>query len=415
MKPTRAGDGSPRAPLRLLIFEDNREDIEMSLRTLRAAGYEFTADVAPTLDELEQRLRTTPYDLILSDYRMPGATGMDAFETMKGLRISIPFILVTGSLGDEKAVACLQQGVSDYVLKDRLVRLPSAVERALNERRLRQERTRAQEALRRSEEQLRQRNHELQRQNQRVQAASRMKSEFLANMSHELRSPLNGIIGFSELLYDGRLGPLGESQKECAGRILNGANHLLRLISDVLDLAKIEAGKLEFRPEKVSISRLVAEACDSLAALSEQKDIRIEYQIYPPIEAVLDPARFKQVLYNYLSNALKFTSDGGHVAVKTRPEGSGEFRLEVTDTGIGISQEDMGRLFTDFHQLDSGKAKRFQGAGLGLALTRRLVEAQGGRVGVRSILGKGSTFFAVLPRETTKGNADEPREHSDCR
>jgi signal transduction histidine kinase len=397
MKPKRS-DGIPKMPLRALVFEDHREDIEICLYTLRAAGFDVTADVVATLEEFGKQMRSESYDVILSDYRMPSATGMDAFEVMKAQGEQIPFILVTGSLGDEKAVECLKEGVSDYVLKDRLIRLPSAIERALEEKRLRQERARAEEALRNSDEQLRLRNQELEEQNHRAEAASRLKTAFLANMSHELRSPLNGIIGFSELIHDGRMGPLTESQQECMGRILNSARHLLRLINDVLDMAKIEAGKLTFRPEAVSISRLVAEACDSLATLAAEKRIRVEYQIDPAMEAVVDPARFKQILYNYLSNALKFSQEEGHVTVKVTPQGSEEFLIEVTDDGLGISAEDLAELFTDFHQLDSGKGKRFPGTGLGLALTRRVVEAQGGRVGVRSVLGKGSTFFAVLPR-----------------
>ena len=394
----------PQVPLRALVFEDRQEDIEITLHTLRSAGFEVRADVVVTLEDLARHLRSGGYDVILSDYGMPRATGMDAFAVMKEQGAEIPFILVTGSLGEERAVECLQQGVSDYILKDRLMRLPSAVERTLERKRLQQERAEAEAALRHSEEQLRQRNQELEEQNRRVEAASRAKTEFLANMSHELRSPLNGIIGFSELVHDGRLGPVGDRQKECVGRILGSARHLLRLINDMLDLAKIEAGKLTFQPERVSISRLVAEACDSLAALAGEKRIHLDYQIYPQIEAEVDPARFKQILYNYLSNAIKFTPEEGRVTVRVKAEGSEEFRIEVTDSGIGISNEEMAELFTDFHQLDSGKAKRFQGTGLGLALTRHVVEAQGGRVGVRSVLGEGSTFFAVLPRVAAKGS-----------
>jgi len=224
-----------------------------------------------------------------------------------------------------------------------------------------------------------------------------MKNEFVANMSHELRSPLNSIIGFSELIHDGKLGPLTQPQTECLDRILNGAHHLLRLINDVLDLARIEAGKLEFRPEPVSLAQLVEEACVALSTLTAEKRIQLSHQVDVPLPVVIDPARFKQILYNYLSNALKFT-DSGSVTITVRPEGDDLFRLEVADSGVGISESDLSQLFTDFHQLDSGKNKRYQGAGLGLALTRRIVEAQGGRVGVRSVLGQGSTFFAVLPR-----------------
>ena len=405
----------PGVALRILMFEDNPEDVELSLRALKRGGFEVSADVVTTVEDLEQRLRANTYDILLADYRVPRATGLDAFAAVRALEVDIPFVLVTGSLGDEKAVDCLKQGVSDYVLKDRLVRLVPAVRRALEERRLKVERAHAEEALRRSEEQLRQRNQELEEQYRKVEQSSRTKSEFLANMSHELRSPLNGIIGFSELLFDGRLGELTGAQKDCVGRILNGSRHLLRLISDLLDLARIEAGRLTLAPERVAVTRLVAETCESVATIAAEKQIHVEYQLYPEIEAVIDPARLKQVVYNYLSNALKFTPEGGRVIVKVRPEGRSEFRVAVTDTGPGIADAEIGKLFTAFHQLDSGRSKQFQGTGLGLALTRRIVDQQGGRVGVRSSPGVGSTFFAVLPLVTGEPTTNATRTDSDCR
>ena len=406
--------GAPHGgvPLRALILEDRPEDAELSLHTLRTAGFAVAADVVSRLDLLKQRLQTGSYEVVLSDYALPDGTGMDAFEIAKAHGAEIPFVLVTGSLGDERAVECLKQGVSDYVLKDRLARLPSAVERALQEKRLREERARAEESLRHSEEELRQRNQELEEQNRRVEAASRAKSEFLANMSHELRSPLNAIIGFSQIIYDGKLGPLTEQQKDGMGRIVDSGKHLLRLVNDVLDLSRVEVGKLEFCPQPVSVGLLVSEVCDSMAEMAAEKKIRIEARIPPQFDAVVDPARLKQILFNYLSNALKFTGDGGQVSVAVKPEAGDRFSIEVTDTGPGISSEDQVRLFKNFQQLDCGKAKRFQGTGLGLALTKRIVEAQGGTVGVRSEVGEGSTFFAILPRDTGKGSGDETRVHS---
>ena len=400
--------------MRVLVVEDCDEDAELALHTLRAAGFDLMADTESTIEGVEERLRANSYDVILSDYTLPGATGMDAFELMNQLGKPVPFILVSGFLGDEKAVECLKQGIADYVLKDRLVRLPSAVRQALREKELRQERAAAEEALRRSEEELRQRNRELEEQYRHVQAASRAKSEFLANMSHELRSPLNGIIGFSEMIFDGKQGPLTETQTECLSRILSCGRHLLRIINDVLDLSRIEAGKLELRPEPTSVSFLVAEVCDSLATIAAEKNIQIEPKMPLKLDAMVDPARLKQILYNYLSNALKFTADGGCVSIEVRLDEDEQLRLEVTDTGPGISETDQKQLFTNFHQLDSGKAKRFQGTGLGLALTKRIVEAQGGTVGVRSEQGKGSTFFAVLPRQPGKGTEDESRTNCDC-
>ncbi|HEY6323692.1 MAG TPA: PAS domain S-box protein [Thermoanaerobaculia bacterium] len=232
-----------------------------------------------------------------------------------------------------------------------------------------------------------------------LQEASRLKSEFLANMSHELRTPLNAIIGFAELMHDGKVGPVAPDQKEYLGDILTSSRHLLGLINDVLDLSKIEAGKMEFLPERVDLGKIAAEVRDILRSLAASRRIAISIEIDPGAgEVVADPAKLKQVLYNYLSNALKFTPEDGSVTLRMAPEGGEHFRLEVEDTGIGIRPEDLGRLFVEFQQLDVGAAKKYGGTGLGLALTRRIVEAQGGRVGVESTPGKGSRFFAVLPR-----------------
>jgi PAS domain S-box-containing protein len=218
------------------------------------------------------------------------------------------------------------------------------------------------------EEQLREQNLALEETNRRVEQANRMKSEFLANMSHELRSPLNAIIGFSELLYDGRLGPVSDRQKEILGRVLGSAKHLLQLINDVLDLSKVEAGCWEFHPESLATGKLIHEVTGILGGLAAAKRIQVEIEIQPEVATVVaDPGRLKQVLYNYVSNALKFTGEGGRVRVNLRAEGPAEFRLEVSDTGVGIPQRDIGKLFVEFQQLDSGKAKRFQGTGLGLA------------------------------------------------
>ena len=236
-------------------------------------------------------------------------------------------------------------------------------------------------------------------QNRRLQEASRLKSEFLANMSHELRTPLNGIIGFAELMHDGKVGPVSDEHQEYLGDILTSARHLLQLINDVLDLSKVESGKIDLRPEPIVLARLVGEVRDILRTLAATKRIGVDIAVDPDLSDVIaDPAKLKQILYNYLSNALKFTPEGGRVTVRVAPEGAGEFRLEVEDTGIGITAEDAGTLFTEFRQLDAGATKKYSGTGLGLALTKRIVEVQGGRVGLRSVVGSGSVFFAVLPR-----------------
>jgi PAS domain S-box-containing protein len=247
----------------------------------------------------------------------------------------------------------------------------------------------------------------LEAQNRRMQEASRLKSEFVANMSHELRTPLNSIVGFAELIADARFGPLPERYQGFARIMHASAQHLLQLINDILDLAKVESGRIDFRPEAVDLSALVTETTAILSGLAGKRKIQMTVDVDPTLRTVhLDPMRLKQVLYNYLSNAIKFTQEGGRVALRVSPDGSDRFRIEVEDNGIGIRPDEEHRLFIEFQQLDAGTAKRFAGTGLGLALTKRLVEAQGGTVGVRSVFGSGSTFFATLPRHVTAETAD---------
>jgi len=240
----------------------------------------------------------------------------------------------------------------------------------------------------------------LEEQNRRIQEANRLKSEFLANMSHELRTPLNAILGFGELLYDGVVPTDSPQHREFLGDIVKSGRHLLQLINDVLDLAKVEAGKVEFRPEPVDLQQVVGEVIAILRAIALAKNIRVDATVDAALKEgiFLDPGRLKQILYNYISNALKFTPAGGAVTVRARPVGETDFALEVEDTGPGIAPEDIDRLFVEFQQLDTGTAKQHGGTGLGLALTRRLAEAQGGSVGVRSVPGNGSVFHAILPR-----------------
>ena len=239
----------------------------------------------------------------------------------------------------------------------------------------------------------------LEAENRQIQEANRLKSQFLANMSHELRTPLNAVIGFADLLHSGFIKPDSPKHHEFLGHIGSSGRHLLQLINDVLDLSKVESGKFEFFPEHVELPALLKEVQDVLHTAVSRKNIEISTDIDADlVDLTLDPARLKQVLYNYLSNAIKFTQAGGRVAVRAMAEGPEHFRIEVEDTGIGISAADLPRLFTEFQQLDAGYSKQHQGTGLGLALTRRLVEAQGGRVGVRSTVGVGSVFSAVLNR-----------------
>ena len=239
--------------------------------------------------------------------------------------------------------------------------------------------------------------------------ASSVKSQFLASMSHELRTPLNAILGFSELLYDGAVPPDAPEHREFIGDIMKSGRHLLQLINDILDLSKVEAGKLEFLPERIRLRKTVDEVLGILRTTAATARVQVEASIAPEVdELVVDPARLKQVLYNYLSNAIKFTPEGGQVRLRATVAEGDCVRIEVEDTGIGIAPDGLKRLFGEFQQIAPEDGKKRGGTGLGLALTKRLVEAQGGSVGVHSIIGQGSTFHAQLPRTARRTAAPMP-------
>ncbi|MGE5184163.1 MAG: response regulator [Acidobacteriota bacterium] len=513
--------------MRLLVVEDSDDDYEILLLELRRGGFELAPRRVGTAAELDGAL-AEPWDLLITDWMLPGFGALQAIELVAARRLDLPCIVISGTPNEEAAVEALRAGALDFLSKDKPRRFVPAIERALREATDRRARVVAERELRLSEarhrtsfevapealltydlerarildanpsalrlfgfsldelrelglgalsppmqpdgrtsleagrdvvsrsarlesfgfewtyrtrtgeliptethharlptasqqlarvtiidlrerlrvEEIRRHAVELELQNRRIQEANRLKSEFLANMSHELRTPLNAIIGFTELLHDGQVPAESPQHQEFLGDILASGRHLLQLINDVLDLAKVEAGKLDFRPEAVELGRLVGEVVSITRGTAAAKQIQLATDIDPALgDVALDPNRFKQVAYNYLSNALKFTPERGRVVVRVSGEGDTMFRLEVEDTGPGIAPSDLGRLFIEFQQLETGAGKRHQGTGLGLALTRRLVEAQGGSVGVRSAPGKGSVFHAILPRRAVVAEA----------
>ena len=235
--------------------------------------------------------------------------------------------------------------------------------------------------------------------------ASRAKSDFLANMSHELRTPLNAIIGFAEILRDELVGSINAEQKECVNDIHISGQHLLEMINDILDLSKIEAGKMVLQLETFSIVEAVEEVNTIITALAVKKhlDLTLNYNQNCMIEA--DRVKFKQIFYNLLSNAVKFTPEGGKVATELKFTET-ELCAEVIDTGIGISEADQAKLFAPFTQIDTSKSRRFGGTGLGLALTHRLIILHGGEISVKSQEGKGSKFTLKIPLQQLKSGTD---------
>jgi signal transduction histidine kinase len=285
------------------------------------------------------------------------------------------------------------------------------------------------------ERELAERTRDAKRAQYEAESATMAKSDFLANMSHELRTPLNSIIGFSEVLEDQLLGSLNDSQKENVMYILKAGRHLLSLINDILDLSKVESGKMELDVESVPLRELLDASLVMQQEKASRHGIQVELQFDADkalmIEA--DERKLKQILFNLLSNAVKFTPDGGSVRVAARQVGSGKdssesgvgsserkriyselrtddskldrdfIEISIEDTGIGIKQEDLPKLFKEFSQLAPVYDKKYEGTGLGLALTKKLVELHGGKIWVESEFGKGSRFTFVLPVSQRRG------------
>jgi len=251
-------------------------------------------------------------------------------------------------------------------------------------------------------EQLDSQNKELLDKTIELEIANRAKSQFMANVSHELRTPLNAIIGFSELILDGITGDINNEQKDCLNDISNSGQHLLRLVNDILDLSRVEAGKMEFEMENVDLAEIVDSTVATMRPMIDDSQHTLTINTDDNLPRVYaDRSRLRQVLLNILSNAVKFTAPGGTISIEATTDGE-QCIISTTDNGIGIAEEDLERIFETFAQAGAPPGRVIEGTGLGLALTKRLVELIGGRIWVESELEVGSTFFISIPLAKTQ-------------
>ncbi len=405
-------NGSEKATI--LVVDDTPDNLALLSSLLNE---DYKVRVAKGGEKaLKISLSDAPPDLILLDIMMPD---MDGYEVCRRLKrdprtMSIPVIFLTAKSEVSDEERGLELGAVDYITKP--ISPPIVRARVKNHLALKatadflrnQNNFLELEVAKRTREALAV--QEIVARNLRLEEANRMKSSFLANMSHELRTPLNAIIGFSEVLKDGLMGDLTAQQKEYAEDIFASGSHLLSLINDILDLSKVEAGKMSLELEQLQVAPLLHAGLQVVREKALAHRLHLSAEIADGLGDIwLDERKTKQILYNLLSNAVKFTPEGGSVHVTARRVGAelvadGAFaaylELSVRDSGIGVSTADQERLFQPFTQIDSTLARRYEGTGLGLAMVKGLAELHGGRVGLQSEPGKGSAFTVFLPWRT---------------
>ena len=370
------------APIRVLLLEDDPADARLvgqMLRRVKTTPFEVT--VVTRLAEALARLNDpSAFDVVLADLGVPDSSGIGTLGALTEAAPSLPVVVLTGNDDDAVALEALKRGAQDYLVKgmgdafilSRVVRY--AIERKLGEEALREARDKAEQA-------------------------ARAKSVFLAMMGHEIRTPLNGVLGMARLLMES---PLDSRQRSFAETLVSSGELLLGLVNDVLDFARLDAEGMTLEAEPFDLVEAVDEVRMVLASRAQEKGLELSTRMDAEFERMVvgDRLRLRQILFNLVGNAIKFT-DRGSIVIAVEPlgllDGVQMLRFSVVDTGIGIAPEARPNLFTEFWQGDSGAARRFAGAGLGLAICRRLASLMGGTVDCDSVVGQGSRFLVDLP------------------
>ncbi|MGC2247926.1 MAG: ATP-binding protein [Terriglobales bacterium] len=382
------GDARQRQKLSVLVVEDDPTDIELSLRVLQHAGFDVDHAVAQTADEFLERVRRTRYDAILADYNLPQWNGMETVEALRREGLDIPVIVVSGYLGDLKAVECIKQGAADYVLKDHLLRLPDCVRRALRESKLREDNRRSQEDLARSNRDL---------------------EQFAYVASHDLQEPLRMVAAYTQLLSERYKGKLDENADKYIHYAVDGATRMQTLVKDLLAFSRVGHQGREFQLSESSA--LVDHTLKNLQAAIQESGARVEYANLPAV--VADASLLTQVFQNLIGNAIKFRGTEPIVVRITAETTKEETIFSIADNGIGIASEHSELIFAIFKRLHT--REEYPGSGIGLSICKKVIEQHGGRIWVESETGQGCTFRFTLPNQIAEDTKAPQPPHKGIR
>jgi signal transduction histidine kinase len=348
------------------------------------------------------RANDTKFSSFISEFALsPSATRVAQVNLTEPLSARVfPAEVVSGKVLNERsemtAIVSVLHDLTKAVENERLAGELSKLNENLENR------------IRTATEELEERNRQLEWQRQELERAYRLKSQFLASMSHELRTPINALLGYTSLMLDHIYGELNVRQEEALARMYTASQHLLELVNDILDLAKIEAGKMPVHVEPVDLADLIAELAETIEPMMRQKGLEYRVEVDPALPLLeTDRTKVKQIILNLLSNAVKFTHEGS-ISVQARPSEDGRgVIVNVVDTGIGIREEDISKIFDDFRQVDQSSTREYGGTGLGLSITKKLLHLLGGTVRVHSVVGGGSSFSVWLPSRSDEIVLDE--------
>jgi hypothetical protein len=359
--------------LRVLLVEDNPSDVELVLCALRKDGFDVSSDVVQTVEDFRLRIHTTDYDLILADYNLPQWSGMEAVEILNHENLDVPLIVVTGYLGEEKAVECIKRGATDCVLKDHLARLPFSVARAMQEKRLRQQRSRSEEELARSNAEL---------------------EQFAYVASHDLQEPLRMIANYTQLLAERYRGKLDDQADKYIAYSVDGAVRMQTLIRDLLSFSRV--GTAEIDLSATECHAVVEQALKNLQAAVQESGATVKWTGLPMVMA--DPSQLTQVFQNLIANAIRFHGAEAPVVQIDAEKKDHEWVVTVSDNGIGVPVESWQDIFVIFRRLHT--RSEYAGNGIGLSICKKIIERHGGKIWIEAQAKPGCRFKFTLPTET---------------